>query len=50
MLFTHLLMVAPRQGVPYSTVRSRMLAGIDALRRHLLERGILEARDEGGDP
>ncbi len=39
-----------RQGVPYSTVRSRMLAGIDALRRHLLDRGILEARDEGGDP
>ena len=36
-------------GVPYSTVRSRMLAGIDALRRHLLDRGILEAGDEGGD-
>ena len=37
-------------GVPYSTVRSRMLAGIDVLRRHLLDRGILEARDEGVDP
>ena len=39
-----------RLGVPYSTVRSRMLAGIDVLRRHLLDRGILEARDEGVDP
>ncbi len=39
-----------RLGVPYSTVRSRMLAGIDALRRHLAARGILEAGNEGGDP
>ncbi len=38
------------RGVPYSTVRSRMLAGIDVLRRHLLDRGILEAKDKGVDP
>ena len=39
-----------RLGVPYSTVRSRMLSGIDVLRRHLLDRGVLEGKDKGGDP
>lgn len=39
-----------RLGVPYSTVRSRMLAGIDVLRRHLRERGFLEATEDGDDP
>jgi RNA polymerase sigma factor (sigma-70 family) len=35
-----------RLGVPYSTVRSRMLAGIDGLRRYLGSRGMLTASEE----
>lgn len=38
-----------RLGIPYSTVRSRMLAGIDGLRRYLHSRGMLAPHEEEGD-
>lgn len=37
-------------GIPYSTVRSRMLTGIEVLRRHLCDRGLLNNRAGSEDP